>query len=403
LSQLLYILFLQDNSNNRINLLEIFFSLLFRYFKFILEFVYVTYYSHIKREKNEILRHNFKKKNMRRVRVRFRKTYQRLNYKCKITIGIFFFFTFTNILGIFLTGLIQFWLLIEMIYIAIAIVFLYYFGSNLPFYITKIDLKSFYILGEKKFRKVEKDFLARHPFVRKCNFWNIVLLREYRDDGTLFSETPYKHGRIDGEKKIYTISGKLRRSSMYKSDSLDGYSKKISGDYLSLEQHYKNAKLHGITKEYDIETGILIKEMNYNNNKIDGIMKIYDPIKEMLVEETSYKNGVKDGFSKYYYQTGQLKSEFPYKKNIINGIVKVYFKSGVLHSETSFKDDKKDGWSKSYYQTGQLRSEIPYKKGLLDGIKKIYYKSGVILSETKYLENVQKGPTQCFSPDGKLQ
>lgn len=363
----------------------------------------MTYYSHIKGENIEILRQNFKKKNMSRVRVRFRKTYQRLNYKCKITIGIFFFFTFTNILGIFLTGLIQFWLLIEMVYIAIAIVFLYYFGSNLPFYMTKIDLKSFYILGEKKFRKVEKDFLARHPFVRKCNFWNIVLLREYRDDGSLFSETPYNHGRIDGKKKIYTISGKLRRSSMYKSDSLDGYTKKISGDYLSLEQHYKNAKLHGITKEYDIETGVLIKEMNYKNNKLDGIMKKYDPIKGMLVEETSYNNGLKDGFSKYYYQTGQLKSEFSYKNNIINGIVKIYFKSGVLHSETSFKDDKKDGWSKSYYQTGQLRSEIPYKKGQQDGIEKVYYKSGVILSKTKYRENVQEGPTQCFSPDGKLQ
>ncbi|HCK99696.1 MAG TPA: hypothetical protein DHW42_06295 [Candidatus Marinimicrobia bacterium] len=340
---------------------------------------------------------------MRRVRVRFRKTYQRLNYKCIITLGVLFFFTFTNISEIFLTGLIQFWLLIEMVCIAITTLLLYYFGSNLPFYMTKIDLKSFYILGEKKFRKVEKDFLARHPFVRKCNFGNIVLIREYRDDGTLLSETPYNHGQIDGEKKIYTISGKLRRSSMYKSDSLNGYSKKISGDYISLEQYYKNAKLHGITKEYNTETGVLVKEMNYNDNKIDGIMRKYNPINGMLVEETAYKNGIKDGFSKFYYQTGQLKSEIQYKNNIINGIVEIYFKSGVLHSETSFKDGKKDGWSKSYYKTGQLRSEIHYENGLLDGIEKVYYKSGVILSETKYLKNVQKGPTQCFSPDGKLQ
>lgn len=340
---------------------------------------------------------------MRKIKTRFRKTYKRLDFRHKTIIGLVIFFTCITVLGIILSGILQFWIILELIYLTIASVFFYYFGSKLPFYMTKIESKSFYIMGEKKFRKVEKDFLARHPFVKRFNFRQVVLLREYREDGTLFSETPYNHGRIEGEKLIYTITGKLRRSSMYKSDYLNGYSKKISGNYMSLEQHFKKSKLHGITREYDIATGKLVKEINYKNNKIDGIMKKYDPRRGELLEETSYKNGVKNGLSKFYYQTGQLKSETPYKNNVIDGIVKIYFKSGNLHSEIQHTNGTKNGPATFYYQTGQLKSEIPYKNGLLSGIEKTYYKSETILSETRYQDDVQKEPTKFYDPDGKLQ
>lgn len=340
---------------------------------------------------------------MRKIKIRFRKTYQRLGLRHKTILGLVIFFTCINILGIILSGILQFWIILELICLTIASIFFYYFGSDLPFYMTRIESKSFYIMGEMKFRKVEKDFTARHPLVKRFNFRQVVLLREYREDGTLFSETPYNHGRIEGEKLIYTITGKLRRSSMYKSDYLNGYSKKISGDYLSLEQHFKKAKLHGITREYDIATGKLVKEINYKNNKIDGIMKKYDPRMGELLEETSYKNGVRNGLSKFYYQTGQLKSETPYKNNVIGGVVKIYFKSGNLHSEIPHIDGIKDGPAKFYYQTEQLKSEIPYKDGLLNGIEKIYYKSGTLLSETRYQDDVQKEPAKFYSPDGKLQ
>lgn len=289
---------------------------------------------------------------MIKIKIKFRKTYQRLYLAQKAIIGLVIFLTCINVVCIFLTGLFQFWIILEIIFLTVSAIFFFYFGPDLPFYMTKIELKDFHILGEIKFRKVEKDFLARHLFVRKFKFWQIVSLREYREDGTLFSETPYNRSRIEGEKKIYTISGKLRRSSMYKSGELNGYSKKMTGNYLSSEQHYKKAKLHGITREYDVNTGKLVKEINYNNNKADGIMKIYDPKSGELVEETSYKDGVTDGLSIFYYKTGQLKSETPCKNNVINGTVKIYYKSGILHSETPHKVGVKDGLSKFYYKTG---------------------------------------------------
>ncbi len=340
---------------------------------------------------------------MRKVKVNFRKSYKRFNRVQKVIVGFGIFFTFLNVFGILMTGTLEFWIYSEAIFLFIVIIIFYYRGSYLSFYMTKIELKNFYILGEKKSRKVEKDFLARHPFVRKFSFNKIVSIREYREDGTLLCETPYNFGRINGEVKVYSIYGKLRRSSMYKEDELDGYSKHIAGNNLLLEQYFKRAKLHGITKEYDAVTGKLIKKINYKYNKIDGVMEIYDPERGTIIEKTLYKNGIKEGLSKFYYRTGQLKSETPYKNNIIYGTVKVYYKSGILLSETQYIDGIKDGLFKSYYQTGQLKSETSYKKGLLNGVEKIYYKSGVLFSETHYNNDKKHGTTKYFDPDGKLQ
>jgi len=204
---------------------------------------------------------------MRKVKINFRKTYKRLNRVQKVIIGFGIFFTFLNVLGILMSGFYEFWIALEIILLSLIIILFYCWGPYLPFYMTKVELKNFYLLGGKKFRKVEKDFLARHPFVRKYSSNKIVSIREYREDGTLLRETPYNSGRINGEMKVYSIYGKLRRLSMYKEDELDGYSKQIAGNNLSLEQYFKRAKLHGITKEYDIVTGKLVKEINYEYNK----------------------------------------------------------------------------------------------------------------------------------------
>ncbi len=101
--------------------------------------------------------------------------------------------------------------------------------------------------------------------------------QEFRDDGTLWKETPYKNGKIDGTVKHYFENG-----------------------VLSWEENYKDGRLNGVSKAY-YESGAVKNESFYVDDLIDGEKEFYENGK-LKREET-------DSFTREYREDGSLSYE----------------------------------------------------------------------------------------------
>ena len=94
----------------------------------------------------------------------------------------------------------------------------------------------------------------------------------------------------------------------------------------------------------------------------------------MLKECKSEEDKISGCVNRYYYESGNLKSEIPYKNGEKEGIGKWYYENGNIRREIPY--GKVDGIVKKYYESGNLEREIPYKNGEREGIGKWYYESG---------------------------
>ncbi len=313
---------------------------------------------------------------MKTYKLDIKKSISLLSTAQKIIIYISLFLTFLNLLGLLFLGFPSFWLTSESIAMFILIILFFVIGKNEPFYIEHNKEMTTVILGKKNRVILERCFISRFPFTRQYKFKQVVMMREYREDGTLYSETPYKNGHINGERKIYSPTGFVRRSTMYIEDQVDGWDKKLDSGQLSVEQHFKDAKLHGVCKEFDPITGAMIKLTSYKNNKLWGPTKIFDKDTKKILREIEYVDGIKSGISKEFFPDGKIKSE------------------------TEYSDNRKNGTQKEYYQTGNIKRITTFLNNMKNGTETTYYESGIKLTETNFKLDKQDGAPKYFDPEG---
>jgi antitoxin component YwqK of YwqJK toxin-antitoxin module len=171
------------------------------------------------------------------------------------------------------------------------------------------------------------------------NFYNIILKKEYHDNGIISEEYYLTNNVKNGEYKSYNYDGTLNITSNY----VDG-------------------KLHGKCKKYDkTKDNRLHIECNYIDDKLEGEFIIYwhfrdnNYISNVIIKEIyNYNNGKKNGEYKKFYNNSELEKICRYI------------------------DDKKQGECKEYHQTGELWKTYNYVDDLLDGEYKEYNYSGVI-------------------------
>lgn len=168
---------------------------------------------------------------------------------------------------------------------------------------------------------------------------NVHIKKEFAEDGSLISETPYVNGKKNGIEKIYFKTGKLR-----------------------FEIPYIENKKNGIEKRYD-KTGVIVNEASYINGEANGMDKQYD--EGILIIECLMKDGQ------------------------LNGIYKTYSKNGVQLSQTNYFDDKKVGVEKIYYTNGQLKSETNFFNNQKNGIQKLYNENGELVEVKKYRDDIE--------------
>lgn len=91
------------------------------------------------------------------------------------------------------------------------------------------------------------------------------------------------------------------------------------------------------------------------------------------------------------------------KPKIKNGPKKYYFATGELKSNVTYKDNKKVGMSETFYKSGEKQYDIPYVDGMKHGIVKWYYKDGKVYRETDYKKGKKSGYQRKYWENGKLK
>lgn len=272
--------------------------------------------------------------------------------------------------------------------------------QNRPFVFTKISVEKYHLMGEANFYKVEKTFTSDSISNRKFRSKYLLMIREYRQDGSLFLETPYKNGKIWGEVKTFAVDGKIRKSATYYEGEIEGKEVELDGNTLAKEHNYKGALLHGLSKSYDKETGNIISEESFKYGAHHGPSFYYNPKTGAVTKEENYKNGKKYGKEKIFDEKNQIITETDYVNGMIHGQLIEYYENGEKKSVTEYQKDKRDGNYKEYYENGTIKTECRYREDNKHGPHLSYYKSGVIMTRNFFEDGKKKGEAIFYDPEG---
>ena len=92
----------------------------------------------------------------------------------------------------------------------------------------------------------------------------------------IMSHEHYKHGKLEGHRKVYYRDGTLAENTHYKHGIKEGHSKTYSEKGQLLEVHiYKNGQYDGVASYYD-GLGNKLYEGDYVNGKRVGTWKFYE-------------------------------------------------------------------------------------------------------------------------------
>ncbi len=133
-----------------------------------------------------------------------------------------------------------------------------------------------------------------------------------------------------------------------------------------------------------------------------GLWKFYTRNKELFLE-VSYENDSKNGPSiKYYTQTGQPREELNYYFGVLEGPYKYYYFSGEVKSEGEYKKNKRDGqWIFYHDKTGEKSSEGAYENGKKNGEWIFYNRKGEMTIKGSFINDIRDGDWVYYDSSGK--
>lgn len=227
--------------------------------------------------------------------------------------------------------------------------------------------------------------------------YNVILTTNYKDNiknglrkfnnprrDEMSIEGNYVNGKLIGDLKITSNSSFYT----YPNDLKKGKVQRFYNDKLVSEfTIYDESKITGDLKNYNPETGKLLRKTPFLLGKVNGVEEIYTTQGELL-NTLEYKSGNKIGEHKMYSNDKKLLKEEYYDDNgLKTGKWKEYGKNGEIYTEQEYKNDKLNGFSKRYSQ-GLLQEINEYKDNKRNGLAK-FYKSGTTLltSDVYYLND----------------
>ena len=130
--------------------------------------------------------------------------------------------------------------------------------------------------------------------------------KRYSPGGVLMEESNYVDGQLEGERKIYTESGKPDVTEIYSHNALNGPFKTFyPNGKVKMEAVYTNNVLSGIVKGF-YDTGELKEEVLFEDNVEEGPFKEFHKNGKVKWEGT-YRNGANElGLLQEYNESGEL-------------------------------------------------------------------------------------------------
>lgn len=312
-------------------------------------------------------------------------------------------------------------------------------------------------------------------------------LKEYDTNGRVLFKQKYLNDIPVDTSYTYYPSGKIKRFIPYQKGKPHGIFYDFDQDsviigvgeyqngfllhYEKINQKDLNGNKQGVWKEF-FANGTVKKETDYRDNKINGYVKEYD-IKGNLIHAEKFDFGKKIENPKEfasvdmyreYYDDGTLKYEGPYiqgypvgthyhykkvfrcdstliprddtsdvyiKKQICKnrplpdsafifehnvlvekgpidslrkkqGVWEEFHYTGELKGKGKYKNDVKTGEWIYYYPDGKIEQKGKYISGKPDGKWIWYYPNGNILREENYIKGKRDGEMKDYTEDGKI-
>lgn len=162
----------------------------------------------------------------------------------------------------------------------------------------------------------------------------------------------YKDGLLDGLDVVY-YDGAVKETGHWKEGKQNGlFTLYTTGGILIDYANFEAGERHGLTRQYDPETGGVTHVGNYQHGEMDGRWVEYDPDTGLILTEQTYQEGVLHGPAKQYYSDGQLQIDMNFENGVAQGPYKAYYPGGQLQVEDNLENGSYSSQVKMYYEDG---------------------------------------------------
>lgn len=175
-------------------------------------------------------------------------------------------------------------------------------------------------------------------------------MRSGTDDS--FSIYTYKDGLLDGLDVVY-YEGTVKEVGHWKEGKQEGLFLLYSTSGILLDEaNFKNGERHGLTRQFDPESGKLVVEGSYHNGQMDGVWTQYYPNTGSTAMVQTYRDGVLDGPAQQYYEDGQIQVDMNYVNDVPTGPYKAYYSNGQLQADGTLENGEYSDDIKLYAEDG---------------------------------------------------
>lgn len=162
----------------------------------------------------------------------------------------------------------------------------------------------------------------------------------------------YRDGLLDGLDVVY-YDGAVKETGHWKDGKQNGlFTLYTTGGILIDYANFADGERHGLTRQYDPETGGVTHVGNYLQGEMDGRWVEYDPDTGYIRMEQTYRAGVLHGPAKQYYSDGQLQIDMNFADGVAQGPYRAYYPSGQLQVEDNLENGAYSSQVKMYHEDG---------------------------------------------------
>lgn len=185
---------------------------------------------------------------------------------------------------------------------------------------------------------------------------------DFYPNGQKRYEGQFKNDRCKGTFTYYDEQGNLKVTNEFDKSGEKALNKTYAPNgRLVATGYYVNQKKEGEWKYYDKDSGQLLLSEENKNGKVHGWSRLYNPNNGVLAEETQYVEGQPEGQCKKYSDTGVLLMDCHYHNGLLDGHCHTYYPSQVLKEEGQYTDGRKTGEWKTFNEDGDLVSTETYE------------------------------------------
>jgi len=155
------------------------------------------------------------------------------------------------------------------------------------------------------------------------------------------------------------------------------------------------------TFKYYYESGQL-KTENVFRGKSGICMSFQYGEKKILAAKGLYNKRQKDSVWTYFNRAGDVVSRVSYKNGLEEGLTEKYHTNGKLAESVSFKEGKENGPWLQFYESGKKMAQGQYVNGKLQGETTYFFSSGRPRSRGNHVKGLMDGTWFFFTDDLKL-